>query len=71
MTDLRQVWVLGANVELIRADQIISVYVKRSDDSDPWPLTLRQLGELKGEARPPESWPNIYGRLLELAKQRR
>lgn len=46
MTDLRHVWVLGANVELIRADQVISVFVKRSDHSDPWPLTLHQLQEL-------------------------
>lgn len=32
MTDLRQVWVYGADAELIRADQIISVYAHEPSD---------------------------------------
>jgi hypothetical protein len=43
MTDFHHVWVLGADIELIRADRIISVYVKRFDDADEEPLTLRRL----------------------------
>jgi hypothetical protein len=139
MTDIRHVWVLGADLELLRADQIIRVYVKRDGDEEP--LTLRQLGTLTGEVEvcadvlgggdgasreavlltchmsqaaravvtfpddlarcagnsdakflylypelnkdvqglpidwvasedPPEEWPNIYGELLEISKNR-
>lgn len=40
---------MGADVELIRADRIASVFVKRSDQTDRRPLTLSQFGQLQGE----------------------